>query len=135
MTVTLGYVAFYVADVEETLSFYTAAFGLERRFITPEGDYGELRTGATTLSFVSNDLAESNLAAVGGFARIDPTGKPPGMSLTLVTDDVPKALNAALDAGARPYLDPVDKPWGQTVAYVLDPNGILVELGTPVNAE
>ncbi len=22
------------------------------------------------------------------------------------------------------------KPWGQTVSYVLDPNGILVEIGT-----
>jgi lactoylglutathione lyase len=29
-------------------------------------------------------------------------------------------------------MKPTVKPWGQTVAYVRDLNGTLVELGTPV---
>jgi uncharacterized glyoxalase superfamily protein PhnB len=132
MSVTLGYTIFYVDDVRSTLGFYQSAFGLRERFVTPEGDYGELDTGATTLSFASSNLAGANLSAAGGFTPLDPAAPPPGVSITLITDDVAGHLEAALEAGARPYVDPVDKPWGQTVAYVRDPNGALVEIATPV---
>lgn len=132
MTVSLGYLIAYVDDVDRTLTFYTAAFGLPRRFITPEGDYGELTTGTTTLAFASNGLARANLEAAGGFASLITDGPPPGVSITLITDDVTAAIDTALAAGARRYVDPIDKPWGQTVAYLLDPNGLLVEVATPV---
>jgi len=134
MTVHLGYTIIYVADVGSTIAFYTSAFGLRERFVTAEGDYGELDTGATTLAFASNDLAESNLSTAGGFTRLDPTMPPPPVSLTLVTDDVAATVDAAIASGARPYVAPTDKPWGQTVAYVLDPNGVLVEVATPVRS-
>jgi uncharacterized glyoxalase superfamily protein PhnB len=38
----------------------------------------------------------------------------------------------AVSAGAVAFRDPEQKPWGQRVAYVREPNGILVELRTPV---
>ena len=41
-------------------------------------------------------------------------------------------MKTAVDAGANLYAEPVEKPWGQTVAYLRDPNGILIELATPV---
>lgn len=129
---TLGYVIFYVADVEASVAFYERAFGLTRRFVSPENDYGELDTGATTLSFASSTLAMSNLERAGGFARLDPAAPPPGASITLLADDVAAALTTALDAGATPYTEPTEKPWGQTVAYVRDLDGVLVELATPM---
>ncbi|MGI9599112.1 MAG: VOC family protein [Acidimicrobiales bacterium] len=132
METSFGYTIFYVTDVEATLTFYQNAFGFERRFITPENDYGELETGVTTLSFVANELASTNLDAAGGFAPLDPDAAPVGVSITLVTDDVAAGLEAAEAAGATRYTDPTVKPWGQTVAYIRDPNGILVEIGTPV---
>jgi lactoylglutathione lyase len=128
----LGYVILYVADVESSVAFYERAFGLTRRFVSPEGDYGELDTGATTLAMASASLAASNLVAAGGFTPLDAATRPPGVSITLVTTDVPTALQRALDAGATPYVDAQDKPWGQTVAYVRDPDGLLVELGSPI---
>ncbi len=134
MNTTLGYSIFYVADVESTLTFFQAGFGLERRFITPEGDYGELETGATTLAFVANELAHTNLDEAGGFAELDPASPPIGASITLVTDDVAARLAQAVEAGGQVYTQPVNKPWGQTVAYLRDPNGILVEIATPVAA-
>ena len=88
--------------------------------------------GATTLSFAAATLALSNLEHAGGFARLDQSTPPPGASITLLTDDVAAALSTALDAGATPYTEPTQKPWGQTVAYVRDLDGILVELATPV---
>jgi uncharacterized glyoxalase superfamily protein PhnB len=132
MTPAFGYTIFYVDDVEETLAFYTSAFNFQRRLLTPEGDYGELDTGSTTLAFASNTLAESNLSAAGGFSRLDPSVPPPAVAITLLTADVSATVEAAVVAGARRYLDPIDKPWGQTVAYLLDPNGVLVEVATPV---
>ncbi len=132
MTATFGYTIFYVSDVEATVSFYTAAFGMAMKFVTPENDYGELDTGATTLAFASTTLATSNLAGAGGFTAIDPDAPPVGASVTLLTDDVASAVDSAQAAGARRYVDPIEKPWGQTVAYIIDPNGILVEIATPV---
>jgi lactoylglutathione lyase len=46
--------------------------------------------------------------------------------------DVPGAVERAVAAGAELILEPERKPWGQTVAYVRDPNGTLVEIGEPV---
>jgi lactoylglutathione lyase len=37
-----------------------------------------------------------------------------------------------VDAGAAPLSAPAIKPWGQTVAYVRDPFGTLVELASPL---
>ena len=79
--------------------------------------------------------AESNLADAGGFAFLDAKAPPPGMSITLVSDDVPGTLASALEAGARLYVGITEKPWGQTIAYVLDPFGVLVEIATPVAAQ
>jgi lactoylglutathione lyase len=129
---TLGYVIFYVADVARAVDFYERAFGMTPRFVSPENDYGELDTGSTTLAFAATTLAHANLADAGGFTELDPTNPPPGASITLLTTDVAAALATAIAAGATPYTDPVDKPWGQTVAYVRDLDGVLVELATPV---
>ncbi len=129
---TMGYVIGYVADVADAVGFYERAFGLARRFVSPDGDYGELDTGATTLAFAAATLAHANLADAGGYADLDPAAPPPGVSITLITDDVPSALATAIAAGATPYVDAHEMPWGQTVAYVRDPDGLLVELATPV---
>ena len=132
MQATLGYTIFYVPDVAATIAFYEAAFGLAQRFVTLEGDYGEVETGATTLSFVRHDLAAQNLDAAGGFTPLDPKQPPVGATITLVTDDVAAMVSQASGAGATIYTEPTVKPWGQTVAYVRDPNGILIEVATPV---
>ena len=130
--ISLGYTIFYVDDVATTVDFFADAFGFPKRFVTPENDYGEVETGPTRLAFVSTELATINLAAAGGFAPID-TERPGAASITLVTNDVTTALKRAIEAGARPYVEPIDKPWGQTVAYVLAPSNVLIELATPVS--
>lgn len=130
-TTTLGYTIFYVEDVGECLTFFTEAFGFAQRMHTPENDYGELATGETILSFVSLELARANLEGAGGFVPPD-ASRPCPASVTLTTSDLQGVLASAVSAGARTYVDPVDKPWGQTVTYVLGPSNILIELATPV---
>jgi len=61
--IKLGCTILCVHDVTKSVEFYENAFGLTRKFVTPDSDYVELLTGGTTLSFASMRLAESNLKA------------------------------------------------------------------------
>ena len=54
--------------------------------------------------------------------------EPAGAEVAFVADDVDAAFEKAISAGAVSYVLPHQKPWGQTVAYVRDANGFLVEL-------
>lgn len=128
--VQFGYTILYVQDVAASIAFYEQAFGLERRFITPENDYGELQTGATTIAFASQGLANTNLK--NGFIESNPDARPFAMELGFVTQDVAAAVTQALQSGAKMVQEPMQKPWGQTVAYVRDIDGFLIELCTPV---
>ena len=56
----------------------------------------------------------------------------PTSEIALVTDDVAAAVKRAVDAGAQLVQEPTAMPWGQTIAYVGDLNGFLVEICTPV---
>jgi lactoylglutathione lyase len=123
-----GYTIAYVRDVGKTVEFWERAFGLKRRFVGENNEYGEMETGETTLAFASNELGESNLP--GGFRKNDPSGSPAGMEITLIAEDVEGAFRSALEAGATEVAEPKTKPWGQTVAYVRDPDGVLVEIGS-----
>lgn len=125
----LGYTILYVEDVAASLAFYRAAFGLETRFLHESGDFGELETGSTALAFSSRRL----MTQLGKHpARPDPAT--PCGEIALITPEVPAALARALAAGARLIQDVEHMPWGQTVAYVADPDGFLVEICSPVGS-
>ena len=57
---------------------------------------------------------------------------PLGVEIALVTPDVPGLYARAVKAGAVAVSEPTTKPWGQTVAYLRDNSGHLVELCTPM---
>ncbi|MEM7734373.1 MAG: VOC family protein [Deinococcota bacterium] len=128
--VSFGYTIYYVPDVAATLSFFETAFGMTRRFITDEGDYGELVTGSTVLAFASHELGHANLPQ--GYVAASASDTPLGIEIALVTDDVQQVHEAALEQGATELAAPVSKPWGQVVSYVRSPEGILLELCTPI---
>ena len=132
MAIELGYCIHYVDDVEATIALFEHAFGLERRLVTPEGDYGELSTGQTTLAFASDELARANLSEADGFTPLALDWPPIAMVITLVTDDVSTTVAVAVEAGASQAVATAQKPWGQTVGYLRDPSGILLEVATPV---
>jgi catechol 2,3-dioxygenase-like lactoylglutathione lyase family enzyme len=115
----------YVPDVGAAVAFYTTAFGLEPGFADPGGTYATLAGEGGQLAFASHDQAA---AGVGDEGRAAPAG----FEVWIETDDVPGAVERAVAAGAELLHEPVVKPWGQTVAYVRDPNGTLVELAEPV---
>ena len=131
-TMKLGYMLFYVSDVEKTLGFYESAFGLDRKLYNVEGDkeYGELDTGATTLGFIS--YAQVKSAGIS-FLESQRTGPAQSVEIGFVTEDVAAAYEKAIQQGATAVAPPAEKPWGQTVSYVRDINGFLVEICSEVS--
>ncbi len=129
---SLGYVILYVNDVSASLTFYEKAFGLARRFFTDDNGkaYGELETGAARLAFASLPLARLHLKQEVVLAS--PDKAPLAFEIALLTTDVPALYARAIKAGATAVSEPAAKPWGQTVAYVRDHAGHLVELCTPM---
>jgi len=119
-----GYTIVYVDEVEATIAFYEKAFGLKRNMVV-EGEFGELATGETKLGFAAKKMLHGD----GLFAS--PNGKVLGVEIAFTTDNVPTAYDKAVAAGAKSVSKPEKKPWGQTVAYVRDNNGFLVEICTP----
>jgi lactoylglutathione lyase len=126
-----GYAIVYVPDVVATVEFYERAFGLPRRMIHESKLYAEMETGATALAFAGEPMAQMNDLAV----RLNrPHEMAAAYEIALVTEDVLSAYQRAVKAGASAVHAPTLKPWAQTVAYVKDMNGCLVELCSPMSA-
>ncbi|GAA6143845.1 VOC family protein [Hydrogenophaga sp. 5NK40-0174] len=123
----LGYTILYVPDVPRAVAFYEAAFGLELAFMHPSCDFATLKTGDTALSFCSRQLLQAQ-----GKLPSAPDADRPCFEIALTTHDVAGALDRAVRAGATLKQSPELMSWGQTVAFVADPDGFWVELCTPV---
>jgi lactoylglutathione lyase len=86
----LGYTIIYVPSVESSLQFFNRAFGMQRKFLHESGDYGELNTGETTLSFASHALGKMNFPF--GHVRASESTQPLGMEIALVTGDLSRKI-------------------------------------------
>jgi len=125
----LGYTIIYVADVPETVAFYKKAFGLQPRFVHESNLYAELDTGNTVLAFAGEPMAAMNELAIRPNRKADVAA---GFEIAFVTDDPEAAYQKAVATGASAVKPPALKPWGQTVGYVRDLNGCLIELCSPI---
>lgn len=126
---TVGYVIFYVDDVRATLDHWCDAYGCTEKFMHDSGQYGELDTGATTIGFAGDGLMAQN-----GVKYRPNRGKdlPIGAQVSFVTRDPSGLMSAATKRGAVVVKKLEEKPWGQTSGLLRDPNGILVEVCTPI---
>lgn len=125
----LGYVIIYVDSVSEATAFYAKAFGLSIRFTHESNMYAEMETGETVLAFADKEMLKLNLG-IESFPE-----QRHCFEIAFTTADVVEAYQKAVTQGARERKTPELKPWGQTVAYVEDPFGNLVELCTPMGLE
>jgi catechol 2,3-dioxygenase-like lactoylglutathione lyase family enzyme len=125
-----GYTIIYTEDVTKSIEFFEKAFGFTRRFIHESG-YGELETGSTALAFATHELGKSNLP--DGYIKANEK-LPLGIEIAIVTDNVQEAFNKAIANGASDIKEPLSKPWGQIVAYVRSPDGVLIEICSPVKS-
>jgi lactoylglutathione lyase len=126
--VTFSHTIFYVKDIAKVIDFYEKAFGIQAKFVHESGLYAELSTGGTTLAFADEELGNENLPE--GYTPNDVAKKPSACEIVFTVKDVQQAYDHAIEVGAVPLVPPKDKPWGQTVAYVRDPSGILIEIAS-----
>lgn len=123
----LGYVVRFVQSLDAAVRFYQGVLG--QRLTKRTDHWAQFDCGALTFGLYSRAAMADNL----GVAE-DELGTPPGaLELAFEVDDVDTAFRAALDAGARSFRPPEDRPWGERTGYILDPDGALVELYHPVH--
>jgi len=101
-----------VADVSASMSFLERAFGFTRGVVLTDTNgelrYAEMRHGSSVVMLVRTGDATT---ASGGVS-----------ALYAYVDDVDRQLARARDTGAV-VKEAEDKPWGDRVASVIDPDG------------
>ncbi len=112
----------YVNDVARVVEFYRHALGLEPRLYDEENGFAEL--GEDGRIAVASHQAGS-LMMDGSYPK-SKDGRVTGAELAFYAADVQDAFDRAVAAGGRPITAPRQMPWGQTVAYVEDPAGMVL---------
>ncbi|MFD1884417.1 VOC family protein [Paenibacillus wenxiniae] len=126
MNLNMKYIILYVNNLEASLHFYRDLLGLSIKMQVDT--YVEFETGATTLA-VNTRQSVNELLDLGLTSAV-PTAST--FEIGFVTEDVPGTLEQLRQQGVRVVREPETKPWGQTVAYVTDPDGHFVEICTAV---
>jgi lactoylglutathione lyase len=126
MKLKLGYIILYVENLQETIRFSRDLLGLPIKM--EAGTYIELETGGTTLSFNTRESGRE----ITGLPIPDGKRNEQTFELGLVTEDVRGTVETLKSEGVAILLEPTEKPWGQVVAYVEDPDGHYIEICTPI---
>lgn len=112
-----------VPELARAVRFYEAAFGWEKRVDTPV--YVELDAGGPRFGLYQRDGFAKN---IGRHPQRTPDDALVPVEVYLEVDDLDRSLERVLDAGARLLSARAARPWGDDVAYVADPDGIVLAL-------
>ncbi len=118
----LDYVVLIVADLEQSLVFYTETLGLKLQYRAEK--YAQIKAGTTRLSLYARDAMQETL----GVVLESPSLSAPSFELGFKVPDCDAAFSELAAAGAPAVTRPTTRSWGQRTAYVRDPDGNLVEL-------
>jgi len=121
----LGYVVFFVEDLDRTLAFYKDKVGLPVRF--QDKGYAELAVEGARFAL----LARSRVTELAGkeHAARPAAGAHEG-AVTFLVEDVDRLHRDLGSRGVSFLGTPQDRPWGQRSVYFQDPEGHLVEIAT-----
>ncbi|KGR82022.1 VOC family protein [Lysinibacillus odysseyi] len=126
MKLAMKYIILYVNDFEKTMHFYKDILGLTVKM--QQGTYVEFDTGSTTLSINTRQSAKEEI----GLDVPDSSSSTQTFEVGFVVEDVPAAIDKLRSQGISIIKEPVTKPWGQTVAYIADPDGHYIEICTSI---
>lgn len=118
----MKYTILYVNDVEASIHFYQHVLGFPIKLRVES--YVEFDTGDVTLSINSRqDVKEALGLPVPEANQASHT-----FEIGFVVDDVEQTIASMKKKGVSIIKEPAKKPWGQTVAYVSDPDGHFIEI-------
>jgi lactoylglutathione lyase len=121
----LGFVIMYTRNVADKMAFYERAFGMQKGALADKAVYGEMLGGDVKLQFVQEDFARNY---VPDFVPNRLERPAPGIEIGFIFDDVAAAYHRAIDIGCTSVAAPEKRPWGPTIAFVRDDEGVLVEM-------
>ncbi len=127
MNLNMKYIILYVNDLEASLHFYRDLLGIAIKMQVDT--YVELETGATTLAINTRESVNEMLDL--GLTAAIPAAST--FEIGFVTEDVQATIDELRQQGVPIVREPETKPWGQTVAYVKDPDGHFVEICTAIS--
>ncbi len=122
----VDYVILYVRDLDASIAFYRDVVGLPFKF--RQSSYAEFATEGTKFALFERSAVPDLIGrpvTEGG-----PTGE-----VAFVVDDVDAEAGRMEAAGVEILSRPVDRPWGHRTLYVLDPEGLVVELAQEIPRE
>lgn len=126
MKLLMKYVILYVNDFEKTMDFYNGILGLPIKL--QQDTYVEFDTGDTTLSInTRKDVKE-----LTGLEVPEGSTSTQTFEVGFVVEDVGTTIETLRQRGVTILKEAVTKPWGQTVAYVADPDGHYIEICTSI---
>jgi catechol 2,3-dioxygenase-like lactoylglutathione lyase family enzyme len=123
-----GATVLYVNDVPAAIDFYRRACGLTLRFHDEALGFAELETGGSVLALASHSVGE--LLMPGSYSPPE-GGRPDGVEIGFLTDDVPAAFAKLIAEGATQIAAPKRMEWGLEVAYARAPDGTILGLSEP----
>ncbi|KAJ7558291.1 hypothetical protein O6H91_04G032400 [Diphasiastrum complanatum] len=128
-----AYTIIYVRDVEKAARFYSQAFAFNVRRVDNSRRWAELETGPTTIAFTPLNQRETRIT---GGVQTPPLDEPRhNVEISFSFPDVDAAFQHAVNVGALPVAEPELKEWGQKVAYVRDPDGVVIRLGSDISGQ
>lgn len=117
-------VVFIPKDYDASVKFYRDGLGLP---IDHDWDYGGSDKGTVF-------IAGGGMVELLGMALGSAYVQPQGMSLLLQVEDADRFFEQVRSRGLTIVQEPTSFPWGHRIVRVMDPDGVIVSLFSPVKA-
>lgn len=125
---TLRYIILYVSDFDQAYTFYKDVLQLSVKM--QQGTYVEFDTGQTTFAINTRDSVREEI----GLIVPHEMEKTATFEVAFTVEEVAQTIDILRAKGVQIIKEPVTKPWGQTVAYIADPDGHYIEICSEVGA-
>jgi len=104
-------VILFAHDLKGLSTFYVQALRVDQDDVVEEENHVGFDLGDVYLGFAQSDGSHQHPGAVSFWVRVD---------------DLDDTYQRCLDLGATSKIEPVDRPWGDRLAAVTDPEGNVV---------
>ena len=130
MTIALQYCNITVNDVDESMSFYSAALGLEVSNDVASGDYRWVTLGSDAQPGLGIVLSvpHAGRSQADGDALQELLTKGVLPILVFRSDDVDVTFETVRASGAEVLQEPIDQAWGPRDCAFRDPSGNTVRI-------
>ncbi len=122
MNLKMKYIILYVEKFEECLRFYKDTLQLPIK--AEHGTYIEFNTGSTILAMNTRE----DVKELTGLPLTEGELQSSHFELGFVVENVQETIEQFREQGIKVLVEPIVKPWGQTIAYIADPDGNYIEI-------